>query len=100
MQHPWLAKYKEYINHFKSDAVMIRSGTKEAVSNEPERITNVSVMYRINKMLKNVFMAMQMDINALYSMTDAKSVLNSYLISKGLISESDPGVVVMITRLL
>lgn len=94
MQHPWLAKYKEYINHFKSDAVKIRSGTKEPVSTEPERKTNVSVLYRINKMMKNVFLAMQMDPNAMYSMADAKSVLNAYLISKGLISESDTGMVV------
>ena len=72
----------------------IRSGSKEPVSTEPERKTNVSVLYRINKMMKNVFLAMQMDPNAMYSMADAKSVLNAYLISKGLISESDTGMVV------
>ena len=94
MQHPWLSKYKDYINHFRADAVKIRSGTKELASTEPERKTNVSVLYRINKIMKNVFLAMQMDPNNLYSMSDAKSVLNAYLISKGLISEVDPGVVV------
>ena len=91
VQHPWIQKYHNYITHFKADAVKARSAPSTPAETSK---TTVTSLYRINKMMKNVFLAMQMNPDDLYSMSDAKSVLNGYLQVKGLISEGNGGIVV------
>ena len=91
--HPWLAKYADYITHFKGDAVNLRSGKKEE-KNESARDMAVSAVYKVNRMLKNVFLAVQMDPEALYTLGDARSALSAYLNLHALIDETNPSLVV------
>ena len=91
--HPWIAKYADYITHFKSEAVSTRSEKKE----EPQsanRQLSVSSVFKINRMLRNVFLATQMDPEALYSLSEARSVLNAYIQTHSLVNEENPSVVV------
>lgn len=94
-QHPWIQKYHDYIAHFKAEAVKPHSSSSSSsTTSEQTSRTTVTSLYRINKAMKNIFLAMQMNPDELYSMSDAKSVLNGYLQVKGLVQEGNSGIVV------
>ena len=91
--HPWIAKYVDYITHFKSEAVSARSEKKEEPQSANQQLS-VSSVFKINRMLRNVFLATQMDPEALYSLSEARSVLSAYIQTHSLVNEGNPSVVV------
>ena len=90
--HPWIVKYADYITHFKSEAVSARSG-KEELQDENRHIS-VSAVFKINRIIRNLFLAMQMDPESLYPLSEARSVLSAYIQTHSLVNEANPSVVV------
>ena len=90
--HPWLTKYADYIEHFKGDAVKLRSGKEEKI--ESARDMAVSSVFKVNRIMRNLFLAVQMDPDALYTLGEARSVLSAYLNLHALINESNPSLIV------
>lgn len=54
-------KYADYIEHFKNEAVKQRSGGVSVSTSTEESKTSVSNVYKINKIMKYLFLAMQVD---------------------------------------
>ena len=69
--HPWIEKYAEYIQHFKNEAVKQRSNLSKPI--KEESTTSVLSVYKINKMLKYLFLEMNVNPDGLY---DSDAVLN------------------------
>lgn len=63
--HPWLQKYDDYIEHFKNEAVKNRSGRITPPPSKEESRTSVTSVYKINKIMKYLFLEMQMDPDGL-----------------------------------
>ena len=63
-KHPWIEKYSEYIEHFKSEAVKQRSNLDKPIKEETS--TFVSSFYKINKIMKFLFLEMHVDPDGLY----------------------------------
>ena len=65
INHPWLQKYSEYLEHFKNEAVKHRSGEITPPSTDK---TAVHSVFKINKIMKYLFLDMQMDPDGLYEL--------------------------------
>lgn len=59
--HPWIVKYSDYIEHFKNEAVKSHSEHSSNTQYKGDPNTSVSSVFKINKILKNLFLEMQAD---------------------------------------
>lgn len=88
-QHEELQQYRAYITKNKRETPgMARKGEDGDVGDASE--VSQSALYRVSGFLKGLFMAMGCDPEKLYSLPDARRVLQDYLKDRALACTDHP----------